>query len=82
MAEGGERHHGLGEVLTAAPVEALPWPVLASALVAWLRAVSPAIWAAVVAAVALLAAGTCARTVPASALVDCVPLTVPPVVLT
>ena len=71
-----------GAVLTAAPVEVAPWPVLASALLAWLRAVSPAIWAAVVAAVALFAAGTWARTVPASAFVDLVPLTVPPLVLT
>ena len=35
------------EVLTGAPVEVAPWPVLASELFAWLRAVSPAIWAAV-----------------------------------
>jgi len=47
-----------------------------------LRAVSLAIWAAVAAALVLFEAGTCARTVPASAFVDLVPLTVPPLVLT
>ena len=69
-------------VLTAAPVEVAPWPVLASELFAWLRAVSPAIWAAAVVAALPLAAGVLAATVPASALVDWVPLTVPPLVLT
>src|ERR1700733_1086749 len=64
-------------VLSAEPVEAAPRPVLARLLVARLRAVSAAIAAAV-----LLAAVCVELTVPATALVDCVPLTVPPAVLT
>jgi len=70
------------EVLTGAPVEVALRPVLARVLLARLRAVSLAIWAVAVAAEALLAAGTFATTVPASALVDFVPPTVPPLVLT
>src|SRR5215472_13655313 len=64
-------------VLTAAPVETTPWPVLARLLVAWLRAVSAAMAAAV-----LLAAVSRDTTVPATALVAWVPLTVPPAALT
>ena len=78
-----------GEVLTGAPVEVGPRPVLASALLARLRAVSLAICAVVVAALAvvvaalaLFAVGALAKTVPASALVDLVPPTAPPLVLT
>ncbi len=65
-------------VLTAAPVDAAPRPVLASALVAWLRAVSvaelrrPCRWRR---------SGS-RPTVPATALLDWLPLTVPPEVLT
>ena len=70
------------EVLTGAPVEVAPRPVFASVLLAKLRAESPAIWAVVVAALALFAAGTLVSTVPASALVDFVPPTAPPLVLT
>src|ERR1700680_3607401 len=77
-------------VLTAAPVEVAPWPVLASALVAWLRAASAAICAAVLDVLVLagLAAAwivdfaVFADTVPASILVAWVPLTAPPAVLT
>jgi hypothetical protein len=64
-------------VLTAAPVEVAPRPLLARALVAWLRAASAAICAAVV---DVVVAGAPARlaafadTVPASALVDWFPL--------
>ncbi len=54
-------------VLTAAPVDAAPRPVLASALVAWLRAVSAAS-----AAAEWLEAVCVEVTVPATALVDCV----------
>jgi uncharacterized membrane protein YqhA len=46
------------EVLTGAPVEVGPWPVLASALLARLRAVSLAICAVVAAALTLFAVGT------------------------
>jgi hypothetical protein len=65
------------DVLTAAPVETVPCPVLARLLVARLRAVSDAIAAAV-----RLAAVCAEVTVPATALVAWVPLTVPPAVLT
>ena len=64
-------------VLTAAPVDTAPRPELASALVAWLRAVSVASSAAVP-----LAAVLVETTVPATALLDWLPLTVPPAVLT
>src|SRR5581483_6872144 len=69
-------------VLTAAPVEVAPFPVLASALFCALRSASPAIDAAVEAAVLLLPVGTLASTVPAAAWVVCVPLAAPPDVLT
>src|SRR5690242_11481022 len=75
-------------VLTALPVEVAPRPVLASRLVAWLRAVSCAICAAVPAGL-VAAPGEDAGdlvdlpdTVPASALVAWVPRTAPPAVLT
>ena len=64
-------------VLTAAPVEALPRPVLARLLLAWLRASS------VERLAALFEFGlVAATTVPATALEDAVPLTEPPEVLT
>src|SRR5712692_2315482 len=72
-------------VLTAALVEVALRPVLARALVAWLRAESPAICAALLArfAAPVFAADGAVGplTVPASALVAWVPLTGPPVVL-
>ena len=68
-------------VLTAAPVEVALRPVLASAFVAWLRAVSAAICAAVVDALAAPVVAVFAVTVPASALVAWVPLTGPPALL-
>jgi len=52
-------------MLTADPVDTAPRPELASAFVAWLRAVSAAIAAAV-----LLDAVCAETTVPATALVD------------
>src|SRR5579863_10488806 len=67
---------GSAATVTAEPVDAAPRPVLARLLVARLRAVSAAIAAAV-----LLDAVCLETTVPATALVDCVPLTVPPAVL-
>src|SRR5258708_23153881 len=74
-----------GRVLTATPLETPLRVVLAIRLVAWLRAASLAIAAALLAAfgagVARLparAAGL-AAVVPATALVDWVPLTAPPV---
>ena len=79
MGDGRERHHGLAAtVLTAAPVEVALRPVLASELLAALRAASPAICAAVAAAALPCAGAVLATTVPASALVACVPLTAPP----
>ena len=72
-------------VETAAPVEVALRPVLASRLVCWLRAVSAAICAELLAAAFALGADGFAGlpvTVPARALVPCVPLTGPPVVLT
>ena len=78
-------------MLTGLPLDALDFPVAAIELMAWLRAESAAMEAAVAevdvlnapAVVILLpplAAGPV--TVPAGALVDCVPLALPPEVLT
>src|ERR1700761_3070314 len=75
MAESGTRVSAL--VLSAEPVEAAPRPELARALLAWLRAVSVETDSA-----EAPEAFPPAVTVPATALVDCVPLTVPPAVLT
>src|SRR5260370_38019968 len=73
-------------VLTAALVEVALRPVLARALVAWLRAESPAICAALLArfAAPVFAADGAVGplTVPARALVAWVPLTRPPGLLT
>ena len=63
-------------MLSAAPVDTPPRPVLASALVAWLLAVLAASAAAV-----LLLAVLAELTVRATAFVAWVPLTVPPAVL-
>ena len=49
FGEGRERNHCLGEVVTAAPVEAAEWPLAAIALVARFLAESAAIVAAVLA---------------------------------
>ena len=64
-------------MLIAAPVEALPCPVLARLLLAWLRASS------VVMLARLVAFGLVdATTVPTTALVELDPLTAPPAVET
>ena len=68
-------------VLTAAPEEALPLPVLANALVAALRDELLAMAAAAAAAV-LGFVFVVAAMVPTTALVVSVPLALPPVVLT
>jgi hypothetical protein len=62
-------------VLTDAPDDALDLPLAAIELIAWLRALSAAIVAAALVVPVLL-------TVPAGALVDCVPLALAPDVLT
>src|SRR5579864_3007141 len=67
---------GSAATVTAEPVDADPRPVLVILLVARLRAVSAAMEAAV-----LLEAVCVELTVPATALVDWLPFTVPPVVL-
>src|SRR5689334_10627521 len=67
---------GSAAVVTAEPVEAAPRPVLARLLVARLRAVSAAMLAAV-----WLPAVAGETTVPATALVDWLPLTLAPAVL-
>src|SRR5579871_6582348 len=67
---------GSAATVTAEPVETAPRPVLARLLVARLRAVSAAIAEAV-----LLDEVAVEVTVPATALVDWLPLTVPPAVL-
>ena len=68
-------------VLTAAPDDALPLPVLASALVDALRAELLAIAAAAAAAVVGVVV-VVAATVPTTAFVVSVPLALPPAVLT
>src|ERR1700758_2577450 len=67
---------GSAAMVTAEPVETAPRPVLARLLVARLRAVSEAMLAAV-----WLAEVFVEVTVPATALVDWLPFTVPPAVL-
>ena len=71
-----------GDVLTAAPVDVERRPELAMALLAWLRALSPAIGVVVAVLLPRCCAGALVNTVPSSGWVACVPLTGPPPVLT
>ena len=69
-------------VLTAEPVDVVLRPLLAIALLAALRATSPALCTTLAAALPLFLGGGLAVTVPYKGWVRCVPLTAPPPVLT